>query len=101
MNPKVQAILDALHGDGFPYPVAIYPDRDFDIGPFLSVDAFDVPDADLVPVCDRISELLAPIKTEPEMLTGAFYEGDSALQRERLPDETVWYLPRRTHAQTR
>ena len=44
MTPQIQTILDLLVGDDFPYPVAIHEDHDFDMGPILAVDAFDLPD---------------------------------------------------------
>ncbi len=101
MNPQIQAILDVLTGDAFPYPVAIFRDHDFDLGPILSVDAFDVPAGCLLAVQERLGDLVFPVETTPILLAGAVYDFESAKQRARLPEDTVWYEPRRAHAQTR
>lgn len=107
MTTKIQSILESLRGDDFPYPVAIYPDRDFDLGAILSAHALNVPLAQVVDVCDHLSDLLWPVElmwpidVEPTVLASACDLEESTAKRSALPEETVWYLPRRTHAQTR
>jgi len=99
MTTKIQAILESLRGDDFPYPVAIYPDRDFDLGAILSADALDVPPAQVVDVSHRLSdlmwpvELMWPIDVEPTLLASALDVDDSAAKRAVLPEGTVWYRP--------
>lgn len=99
MQPHIQTILDLLGTDNFPYPVAIFPDRDWDLGPILSVQAFDVPEGVALDVSERINDLLWPIETQPLMLPGAIHDFESEAHRQALPEYTVWYHPRRTHAQ--
>ena len=99
MTPQIQAILDLLTGDDFPYPVAIFRDQDCDLGPILSVDAFDLPASVILGVLEHLCELLGPVETIPMLLAGAVYDFESADKRESLPEDTVWYEPRRTHAQ--
>lgn len=101
MNPQIQTILDVLTRDAFPYPVAIFRDHDFDLGPIQSVDAFDVPSGLLLAVQERLGELVFPLERTPVLLAGAVHDAESAVRRQRLPEETVWYEPRRTHAQAR
>jgi len=100
MKPQTKVILDLLGTNNFPYPVAIFPDHDFDLGPILSVVAFDVPESVYLDVSEHIVELLWPVETQPMWLGGAIHDFESAEQRARLPEDTVWYEPRRTHAQT-
>ena len=99
MKTDTRKILDLLEEDHFPYPVAIFPDHDLDLGPITSVNAFDVPAEALLDVSERITELLWPVEIQPMILAGAIYDFDSARQRAELPEDTVWYEPRRTHAQ--
>jgi len=99
VKPHIQTILDLLGTNEFPYPVAIFPDRDFDLGPILSVQAFDVPDGAVLDVSERICDLLWPVETQPMILTGALHDFESEAHRQELPEDTVWYHPRRTHAQ--
>jgi len=94
-------MIAALEAARFVYPVAFYPEHAWDLGPVLSIDAFDVPDALVFEVSERLNDLLDPIEAEPVWLACAFDEASSLQKRGELPDETVWYLPRRTHAQTR
>ena len=100
MKTDIRRILDLLEEDRFPHPVAIFPDHDPDLGPITSVDAFDVPAEAILDVSERITELLWPVEMQPMILAGAVYDFDSANQRAGLPEDTVWYQPRRTHAQT-
>jgi len=99
MSPQNQAILDCLTRETFPYPVAIFRDQDFDLGPILLVEAFDVPTDVILGVHEQLCEMLASIETEPQMLPGAVHDFASDAQRDSLPADTVWYHPRRTHAQ--
>ena len=99
MKADIRTILDLLAGDHFPYPVAIFPDHDFDLGPIQSVVAFDVPAEVILDVSQRVTELVWPVETQPMILASAMYDFVSAEQRESLPEDTVWYLPRRTHAE--
>jgi hypothetical protein len=101
MTPQLQAMITALEAARFPYPVAFYPEIAWDLGPVLSIDAFDVPQALVLDVSDQLNDVLEPIGTEPMWLACAFGEAESEPQRSELPAETVWYLPRRTHAQMR
>ncbi|HZN40671.1 MAG TPA: hypothetical protein VFD82_17840 [Planctomycetota bacterium] len=100
MKTDIRKILDLLEEDDFPYPVAIFPDHDCDLGPITSVNAFDVPAEALLGVSERITELLWPVEMQPMILAGANYDFDSANQRAELPEDTVWYQPRQTHAQS-
>jgi hypothetical protein len=99
MSPQIQGILDRLTREGFPYPVAIFGDQDFELGLILSVEAFDVPTEVILGVHEQLCDLLAPIETQPMMLPGAVHDFESAANRQSLPQDTVWYDPRRTHAQ--
>ena len=99
MNTDIRAILDLLSGDRFPYPVAIFPDHDFELGPIRSVEAFDVPSSAFLDASEHLCELLWPLEQKPMILTGVVYDFASATQRDCLPADTVWYHPRRTHAQ--
>ena len=101
MKTEIRKILDLLEGDRFPYPVAIFTDHDPDLGPITSVNAFDVPAEVFLDVTERITELLWPVEMHPMILCGGVYDFDSANQRAGLPEDTVWYQPRRTHAQSR
>ena len=89
-----------LPADVFSFPVAFFPDHECDLGPITSVNAFEVPPEAILDVSERITELLWPVEIQPMILAGAYYDFDSANQRARLPEGTVWYEPRRTHAQT-
>jgi hypothetical protein len=100
MKPQIRTILDLLVANDFPYPVAIFPDQDFDLGPILSVLAFDVPESVFLDVSQDITDLLWPVETQPMLLASAIHDFESARQRAKLPEDTVWYEPRRTHAQT-
>ena len=100
MSPQTKAILEVLTADNFPYPVAIFSDRDFDLGPILSVLAFDVPEGVFLDVTQDITDLLWPVETQPMLLASAIHDFESGRQRAKLPEDTVWYQPRRTHAQT-
>jgi hypothetical protein len=101
MTPQIQTILDLLVGDDFPYPVAIHEDHDFDMGPILAVDAFDLPDDATSPMHERLGEVLGPLETTPVLLPGFARDHESTVRRAALPAATVWYEPRRTHAQSR
>ena len=101
MSPQIKAILEVLTADNFPYPVAIFPDQDFDLGPILSVLAFDVPEGVFLDVTQEIADLLWPVETQPMLLASAIHDFESATQRANLPENTVWYQPRPTHAQSR
>ena len=101
MTPQIQAILALLVGDDFPYPVAIYEDQDLDLGPILAVDAFDLPVDATSLVHERLGEVLGAIETTPVLLPGFSRDHESTVRRVALPLDTVWYEPRRTHAQSR
>ena len=98
MKPQIKAILDVLAENDFPYPVAIFLDQDCDLGPILSVLAFDVPESVFLDVSQHINDILWPVETQPLMLPGAIHDFSSAKHRANLPEDTVWYQPRRTHA---
>jgi hypothetical protein len=100
MKPQTKAILDLLGANDFAYPVAIFPDHDFDLGPILSVLAFDVPESAFLDVGKAIVDLLWPVETQPMWLGGAIHDFESAEQRAKLPEDTVWHEPKRTHAKT-
>lgn len=99
MTTKIQTILESLRTDGFPYPVAIYADQDFDLGPILSADALDVPATQVLEVSDHLSDLLWPVElmwpidVEPTLLTAALDLEESTEKRAALPAATVWYQP--------
>lgn len=101
MKPHIKTILELLQASDFPFPVAIFPDRDWDLGPILSVQAFDVPDGAMLDVSQQICDLLWPVETQPMILTGALYDFASEAHRQALPADTAWYEPRRTPAATR
>lgn len=101
MTPQIQRMIAALEAARFAYPVAFYPEHAWDLGPVVSIDAFDVPEALVLPVSEQLNDVLDPIDTEPMWLACAFDAEESPEKRAELPGETVWYLPRRTHAQTR
>ena len=100
MKPQIEAILAVLTAENFPYPVAIFPDQDFDLGPILSVLAFDVPEGVFLDVSQHINDILWPVETQPLTLPGAIHDFSSAKHRASLPEDTVWYEPRCTPAQT-
>lgn len=101
MTAQIRSMLAALEAAAFDFPVAIYPEHAWDLGPVLSVDAFDVPETRVLDVAEQLNDLLDPIEAEPMWLACAFDADSSAAKRAALPAETVWYLPHRTHVRTR
>jgi hypothetical protein len=101
MTPQHETMLAALDAAHFPYPVAFRPQVVWDLGAVLSIDAFDVPEARVLEVSDRLNDVLEPLGVEPHWLACAFDERESGRQRTELPPETVWYRPRRSRARTR
>ena len=99
MNPVIKQVIDTLDGAGFEFPVAIYPDRDPELGDVVEVDAFDVPAGVAVAVSSRLGDFVWPVAfSSGTMLPGIVYDSESAARRATLPPDTVWYTPRaRSH----
>ena len=58
MKTDIRTIIDLLAEDDFPFPVAIFPDHDCDLGPITSVNAFDVPAEAILDVSERITDFV-------------------------------------------
>jgi hypothetical protein len=100
MKPQIKAILDLLGANDFPYTGRDLPRPRLRSWADPVRLAFDVPESVYLDVSEHIVELLWPVETQPMWLGGAIHDFESAEQRARLPEDTVWYEPRRTHAQT-
>jgi hypothetical protein len=91
-------ILEILDLGEFGFPVAIHRGVDFELGPVVDVDAFDVPAGEAVAVAQRLADLLWPVQAQAvpgaELLPGVVHDFESADRRAALPPDTVWYTPR-------
>jgi hypothetical protein len=78
--------------------VAIHRGTDFEMGPVVDVDAFDVPVGDAIAVAQELADLLWPLQEQSgpgtELLPGVVHDFESADHRDGLPPDTVWYTPR-------
>jgi len=102
MNPQIMALIELLHIAQFEFPVAFFEDVDPDVGDMIDADAFDVPTQGRFDTSLRLGKILWPMSFHPRtVLTGTVEAGDSAERRERLPPDSVWYLPVKAGARTR
>jgi hypothetical protein len=83
-------IVGLLTLDRFPYPVALYTSRDYELGEFIAVDAFDVPEDDVLAVSQRLNALL-PLDPELVVLGTAYGCEESAERRQRVPAHATWF----------
>jgi len=98
---QIQTLVQLLEAAAFEYPVAVYRDVDWEIGPVLEVDAFDVPESVAVAVSQRLGTITWPAAfAAMTSLSGIIHDFESAERRAELPPDTVWYLPVKAAART-
>lgn len=90
-------LLQCLGTRSFPFRVAIFPAVDPELGPFLQVSAFSVPEHQSVAVSLDLTRIVRRAHLPQLALAGAFDEVESADQLAQVPQDAVWYEP---HART-
>lgn len=89
---RYYAKLDALLTlDRFPFRVAMFPAHVQELGAVIEVQAFDVPEADIVSVSRRLNRLLASARLVPMAIGTTYLASESAERAKMLPSAATWW----------
>lgn len=92
--PQVYSVVEAaLTSAGFPFRVAMFPNRLPELGDVVEVHAFDVPEAKLLEVSREMNTLLAALRLCPMAVGMALCEAESVPAASRVPADAVWAIP--------
>lgn len=93
MNRYYEKLDALLTLDRFPFRVAMFPSQVQELGAVVEVQAFDVPEVDILTVSRRLNRLLASARLVPMAIGTTFLASESAERARMLPAVATWWSP--------